>query len=188
MHETEFFIRLQRRIAQTAVGASAIRNQGKKGDIGLIKSCRDYFENELNIEEFFTLLSSETLFKGFLDRHTTALTDKFPETAKSWGAARKGLNLFLRDLTYNKYIADRYNLPTEFIENNEKLKNLEVPLDKDVAMGLHAHFTTQLPKWTGIKHLQPKDSEIYQEKAKELANERSIARIHLDLEFWRDKR
>jgi hypothetical protein len=188
MNETEFYIRLQRRIAQTAVGASAIRNQGKKGDVGLIKSCRDYFENELNIEEFFNLLTSETLFKEFLDRHTSTLTNRFPETAKSWGAARKGLNLFLRDLTYNKYIADKYNLPKEFNENNEKLKNLEVPLDKDVALGLHAQFTGQLPKWAGIKHLQPKENEIYQEKAKELANGRSIARIHLDLEFWRDKR
>jgi len=188
MHETEFYIRLQRRIAQTAVGASAIRNQGKKGDFGLIKSCRDYFEHELDIEEFFSLLSSEILFKEFLDRHTFALTDKFPETARSWGAARKGLNLFFRDLTYNKYIADKYNLPVDFNENNEKLKHLEVPLDKDVALGLHAYFTGQLPKWTGIKHLQPQDSEIYQEKAQELAIRKDIARIHLDLEFWRENR
>ena len=188
MNQTDFYKQLYRRIAQIAVGASAIRNQGKKGDKGLIKSCRDYFENEIDLTEFFNSLSSNEAYKTFLTTHTNDLANLFPLTARSWGAARKGLNLFLRDLTYNKYFADKFDLPTDFDQNNDKLKNLEVPLDKDVAKGLRKHYKRQLPKWNGIKHLTPDSSDEYQAKAMELASEKNIARVHLDLEFWRDKK
>ncbi len=45
----EFVKLMKRKIAQTSIGASALRNQGAKG---LIKISRNYFENEIILEEF----------------------------------------------------------------------------------------------------------------------------------------
>ena len=184
MNKREFDSKLKRRIAQLAVGASAIRNQGGSG---LIETCRNYFENRIDLEEFFVSLTEKGEFLTFLDNHTNEIVELFPKEAKSWGAARKGLNLFLRDICYNKYFADKFQLPTSFIDNNEKLKILEVPLDNDVATGLIRHFPNELPKWNRIKNLTKEGSEQYQNKAYELATKERIARVHLDLLFWREK-
>jgi hypothetical protein len=186
MTQEEFYIKLHRRIAQSCVGASAIRNQGKKGDKGLIKTCRTYFEHQIDVAEVFTLMCPESEYTNYLNKHTNNIVLQFPETAQSWGAARKGLNLFFRDLCYNRYFADRFSLPTEFNQNGIVLQNLEVPLDKDVAKGLRKRFKRQLPKWPGIKNLTSEISNIYQGKASEFAKEEKIARVHLDIMFWRD--
>lgn len=185
MDQTDFYTKLHRRIAQTAVGASAIRNQGGSG---LIKICRNYFEKEIDLKEFFDSLSNQDQYMNLLDRHTDAIVNRFPSTAKSWGAARKGLNLFFRDLCYNKYIADKFEIPSDLKANAEMLKFLEVPLDNDVAKGLIHFFPGQLPKWNRIKNLTKEESDQFQEKANELAFQKNIARIHLDLLFWRDIR
>ncbi|HEX2847354.1 MAG TPA: hypothetical protein VHN59_12455 [Chitinophagaceae bacterium] len=188
MDQLDFEQLLHRRIAQISVGASAIRNQGKKGDKGLIKTCRNYFENEIELSVFFKKLHDRDEYKELLDKHTQAIVSLFPETARSWGAARKGLNLFFRDVVYNKYLADKFNLSSDFISNNKMLENLEIPLDKDVAKKLRERFKQALPKWEGIKHLTEKVSAAYQLKAAELASEKNIARVHLDLEFWREQK
>lgn len=182
MTRNEFDSKLKRRIAQLSVGASALRNQGGSG---LIDTCRNYFENDIDLQAFFYSLDDKKVFSTFLNRHTNEIVNQFPEEAKSWGAARKGLNLFLRDICYNKYFADKYELPTNFIDNNEKLKLLEVPLDNDVATGLIREFP-QLPKWNRIRSLTKDQSDIYQKKASDLAAEKNIARVHLDLLFWRE--
>jgi hypothetical protein len=143
MNKDQFEIKLQRRIAQLALGASAIRNQGGSG---LINTCRNYFENNIDLQEFFSLLSAQNKYRKFIGKHTNAIVELFPEEAKSWGAARKGLNLFFRDVCYNKYFADKFQLPTNFSDNNESLKYLEVPLDNDLAQVLIRHFPKELPK------------------------------------------
>lgn len=183
MNKEEFEVKLQRRIAQLAVGASAIRNQGGSG---LIDTCRNYFENSIDLKEFFSSLPEQGKYRKFIDKHTNAIVELFPEEAKSWGAARKGLNLFFRDVCYNKYLADKFILPTNFSDNNGSLKHLEVPLDNDVEKGLIRHFPNELPKWDGIKNLNPDKSDKYQKKAGELASKEKIAKIHLDLLFWRE--
>jgi hypothetical protein len=105
---------------------------------------------------------------------------------RSWGAARKALNLFFRDVVYNRYLTDYLNIPNDFIENQYILRNMEVPLDKDVAKGLREKYS-DLPKWQSIRQLTKKESDIYQARALEYANELGLARIHLDLELWRKK-
>jgi len=185
MNKVEFDKKLQRRIAQLSVGASAIRNQGGSG---LIETCRTYFENQIDLKNFFTSLTKKDEYLKFLDNHTDEIVKLFPVGAKSWGASRKGLNLFFRDVCYNKYFADKFQLPTEFKDNNEKLKYLEVPLDYDVATGLIQKIPDELPKWNGIKNLTKSDSIKYQDKADVLAQEKGIAKVHLDLWFWRKKK
>ncbi|MBL0009471.1 MAG: hypothetical protein IPP25_20455 [Saprospiraceae bacterium] len=100
MTEKEFLSRNQRRIAQISVGASALRNQGAAG---ILAVARDYFQTSIPLATFFKNMQSHETYREFLDFHTIELQRKFPKGGKSWGAARKGLNLFLRDIVYNKF-------------------------------------------------------------------------------------
>jgi len=179
----EFLKQIHRRVAQTSVGPSAIRNQGASG---LITISRNYFEKNINLTEFRDKLVTDS-YINYLDKLTTNLRNRFPDGGKSWGAARKGLSLFFRDVVYNKYLADLLNIPTDYKENLKTLRNLEVPLDRDVATGLNKAFD-DLPRWTTIKELNEKQSKLFQDRALIYADKKGIARIHLDLEFWRSDR
>ena len=172
--------KMQRRIAQISVGASTLRNQGAKG---IIEICRNYFENSIELKEFKKELKSKN-YKKYLDRNTMELLDRFPKNGKSWGAARKGLNLFFREVVYNFYLANHLEISAVEEENRKILTRLEVPLDKDVATGLIDKFP-ELPKWKSIRKLTEKESQIYQETAFKYAEKLQLPRIHLDLEFWR---
>ena len=182
MNKTEFEKKLYRRIAQVSIGASAIRNQGGSG---LIKIFRDYFENEINPSTFFKALPKKKSYRNYLDYHTDQILIRFPKGAKSWGGARKGLNLFLRDFVYNGYFGNKYNVPTEYSELNSFIKYLEVPLDKEVAQGIIQDCQNEKPKWTNIRRLTPEISEIFQEQADIIANQKGTARVNLDLIYWR---
>ncbi len=183
MDKDEFLKQVKRRVAQISVGASAIRNQGASG---LIKTSREYFENTIDLLEFRDLLTTDK-YADYLDRLTIDLKNKFGEGGQNWGAARKGLNLFFRDVVYNKYLADFLKVPTDDQENLKMIRNLEVPLDKDVATGLTSVFR-DLPKWTTIKKLDDKQSKQFQDKALSYSESKGIARVHLDLGFWRRDR
>ena len=183
MDRVEFLKLIHRRVAQTSVGPSAIRNQGASG---LITISRNYFEKNIDLTEFRKNLTADS-YADYLDKLTTDLRGRFPDGGKSWGAARKGLNLFFRDVVYNKYLADLLDIPGDYKENLKALINLEVPLDRDVATGLNKTFD-DLPRWTTIKDLNEKQSKFFQNKALIHADKKGIARIHLDLEFWRSDR
>lgn len=183
MEKDEFLRQVHRRVAQTSVGPSAIRNQGASG---LITISRSYFEKNINLSEFREKLIKDS-YIDYLDKLTTDLRNRFPDGGKSWGAARKGLNLFFRDVVYNKYLADSLNIPTDYKENLKALRYLEVPLDRDVATGLNKTFG-DLPKWRTIKELNEKQSKLFQDRALIYADNKGIARVHLDLEFWRNDR
>lgn len=183
MDKEEFLKQIHRRVAQTSVGPSSIRNQGASG---LIAISRNYFEKNINLTEFREKLTTDS-YNDYLKKLTADLRERFPNGGKSWGAARKGLNLFFRDVVYNKYLADRLDLPTDHKENLRTLRNLEVPLDRDVAFGLYKLFS-DLPRWTTIKDLNEKQSKVFQDRALTYADSRGIARIHLDLVFWRSDR
>jgi hypothetical protein len=182
MTEQQFYQLLHRRLSQIAIGASAIRNQGSGG---LIKILRQYFETKVDLEHFTKSLIDETQYRDFLNGHTSNILTLFPDTAQSWGAARKGLNLFLREIIYSKFFSLRYSLPDNFDEFNFLVKFMEVPLDKEVAQGLIADSNGQLPKWINIKHLTPTLSETYQNQAFIIATQENVARVNLDLKYWR---
>jgi hypothetical protein len=184
MTEKEFYQLLHRRLSQISIGASAIRNQGSGG---LIKILRQYFEKKVNLEDFIKSLNDETQYRNFLNGHTKNILTLFPDTVQSWGAARKGLNLFLREIIYSKFFSYRFSLPDNFEEFNQLLKFMEVPLDKEVANGLIADSNGQLPKWINIKHLTPTLSEIYQSQAFIIATYENVARVNLDLKYWRSE-
>lgn len=178
----DFLKQIHRRLAIISVGGSAIRNQGAAG---LIDIARGYFENSISLEKFFVSLRDEGSFRRFLNSHTDQLVDQFPKGGKSWGAARKGLNLFFRDLVYNKFIAEKFHLAVNFEQFNEEVKHLEVPLDSFVAKGLYASPNNHLPRWKSIRELTKMVSDQYQSQATEVARGLNIARVHLDLKYWR---
>ena len=181
MKEKAFLDQIHKRLSIISVGASALRNQGASG---IIKIAREYFYT-IDIDEFINSLDNEDIYSNFLNKHTGMLVSNFPEDGKSWGGARKGLNLFLREIVYNKFFSNYYALSTQFNEFNQKIKFLEVPLDKDVATGIYAESEVNLPKWNSIKSLTPDVSKQYQIAAQGIAKKENFAKVNLDLRYWR---
>jgi hypothetical protein len=182
MTTDEFYKHLQRRLAQTTIGAPALRGQGG----GLVAICRTYCEHRIQPEIFFRCLKSEPLFKGFLNRHTHQLMRKFPQECRdNFGAARKALNLFFRELAYNKYFCDYYHLSADPPKNHCELAWLEIPLDSHVASAIHERFPNLPLRWNSIRRLTKRQNKIYQEHAQFIALSEGVARIHLDMVFWR---
>lgn len=171
-HDT-FITNLLYRTAQAAIGPSALRKQGASGVISAAREAAAKIDvrklSECNVQTF----------PAFLNEATDALLNRFPDKAKNWGAARKAINLYFRDLVYNADLSMYFQLkPVREL--------LEVPLDKDVATGLlDQPEGKSLPKWTSIKGLQPKTSAAYQAVAAKVASRHQVCRVDLDVFFWR---
>ena len=173
----KIFKMLQRNIAERAIGASTLRNQGASG---VIQAARDYCATKIKFAELSRY--NKDRFDRFLEKHTKKLIVSLPEGAQHWGTARKALNIFLRDALYNKYFSRQYNL-------SRCGAYFELPLDEDVANGLREELsaTMKLPKWKNIKGLSCDVSAAYQEAALLVAKKNGIDRVHLDLIYWRNR-
>ena len=126
--------------------------------------------------------SSEKRYQHWLDRQTELFLDSLPIKNRPWGAARKAINLFLRDALYNQYLSEQFKLQS--IESW-----LEVPLDSAVAKGLSLNSNRgELPLWPGLKNLEANVSEVFQAFASKQAHLKGIARVHLDMYLWLDNR
>lgn len=171
----EFISILQQRTGQLAIGRSTLRNQGAPGVIARAR----LFLQGIELSDLGAV-STKDQYLQFLENKTVELSESFPVGAKgNWGAARKALNIFLRDCLYNKYLSQEYSI--------ERLRDwLEIPLDGDVARNLSALHKSSLPKWPNIRRLSPGISSIYQEKAAEEAQKVGVARVDLDIYYWRD--
>ncbi len=173
---------LHRRVAQTCIGASSMRNQGAPG---VVEAARNYLEHEVELGAFVIAMAAEQAYRRFLDRHTQRMVARLPKGGRSWGAARKGLNLFFRDVCYNTMLAHTLGLPRSARALDKAMRWMEVPLDKDVAMALRRECG-ELPPWPSIRKLDPGTSAVYQAAAKGLAMDYGVSRIQLDLIFWRE--
>jgi hypothetical protein len=176
MQKKKFIRLVHNRVAELAIGPSALRNQGDKHVVSKARS----FLKSLEISKFAP--SSESRFLQQLDLKTKSLMKRLPKRARHFGAARKALNLFLRDVLYNTYLRRYYHFEkaTEF---------LEVPLDSYVVKGIRGDNGNVPPgKWKNIKSLDPIVSECYQSVTKRIANKKGIARLHLDNQYWRASR
>ena len=175
MKPTDFISTLQRRTGVTAIGPSALRQQGA----AVLTAAQDYVGlMDLTGASAF----DQDEFKAWLGDHTEALLDALPIRNRPWGTARKAINLFLRDVLYNQYLNDHFGFA--------KLEPwLEIPLDHAVATGLiDADKNGRLHRWPGLKHLKPEVSRIYQEFASEKAKEKGVERVHLDIYLWLENR
>lgn len=155
--------------AISAVGPSVARNMIRKGDIEHIRD----FLDRLSLRRF----SNPTTFRRALDRATASLAELLPKDR--WGAARKFLNIYLRNVTYNHYLRRAYGL-----HRIERL--LELPMDSFAAEQLRRRREgRELPRWKGVIHLTPEESASYQAVAARIAKRELIHRVHLDVLFWR---
>lgn len=175
MQSLSEIVAVQARVARVATGASATRRQGK----GSSAAARKFLET-LELEPFGT--SSHQEFERLHDNETRNLRSALPTYAQSWGLARKLLNIFLRDALYTTYLERRFKL-----SSCESF--LEIPLDSITAGKLYSLAGRRgLPRWPGVKHLQPHVSALYQAQAAVVAKQRSIARVHLDTFWWGERR
>jgi hypothetical protein len=169
----EFIERLQVRTAVLAIGRSTLRSQGAPG---MVFEARRFLRNiDLNL---FSVGGSEQ-FTGVLDMQTNLLARRFPDGGRgNWGAARKSLNIFLRDVFYCRPLCEHYKLAV--IE-----PWLEVPLDSNVHEGLLSDATSTVVPWPGVKALTPAVSSQRQGIAAVIAKSLGVARVHLDVRYWR---
>jgi hypothetical protein len=172
---SELTDRTKRHVAQLAANGSSLRNQGAPG---VVEAARGFLE-ALDLSTFVT--AGPAGFADLLDTTTAALRAWFPKGARNWGAARKVLNLFLRDCLYNIYLAKAHGLL--------RLRPLlEVPLDSQVADGLRATSLGRvLPRWPGLKRVTQAQNSEYQQAAAAIAKSLGVARVDVDLWYWRPR-
>jgi hypothetical protein len=172
----DFYGIMQRSVEVTAIGPSSLRNQGASGVINAAQE----FLAVLDLSELST--STKGDFPSHIDTATHSLLLALPKEAQNWGAARKAVNLFLRDALYNHYLTTKYKL--------HRIEEwLEIPLDRAVARGLKKLGNkAELPVWPGLKKLSPEISAQFQLFAQDIARERGLARVHLDIYLWLEER
>lgn len=180
MKQNTFLDKNRKRLSTVCVGPSTLRGQGGQ----ILQVSRNYFYT-ISLNDFFKNLPHPDKFNRFLDKHTDALLQEFRKNGcNSFGAARKGLNLYFRDVVYNKFISDYYNLPKDLNDLNDTIKHLEVPLDSFVGNGIYNNAESLVPKWKTIIGLTKAQSDIFQNAALTIAKRNKISRVHLDLLFW----
>jgi hypothetical protein len=171
------FLALMQQYLTTCIGPSTLRNQGAKN---VIRAARQYLG--LNLDLTRLSVSNEEEFLRVLDEMTVELVDRFPKPARHWGAARKAINIFLREVCYNRFLAEAYVL--------KRLEEwLEIPVDKLVAGALRRlDSAKRLPQWQGIKASTPEINQRYQQFAREIAVEKGLSRAALDMHLWLHER
>lgn len=174
MHKNiEYLKYLREREASISIGASTARNMGPTGTIEIARK----YLSELDLNRFLT--STPDKFNNELNSATKEMMRKLPRGFRYWGSSRKFINIFLRGCCYNKYLCTHHNL--------RKIEPwLELPLDSHTVKGLKTDTKRgQLPRWLGVIHLTPDDSEKYQSYASKLAKNDGVKRVDLDIKFWR---
>jgi hypothetical protein len=174
------------RIVNISISASAFRNQGDAGMMAKARSCL----SSLDLNEFAHALKGDH-FTQYLDSTTHKLWRSMKSHGGQWGTARKGLNIFLRDVLYSNFFFSNLDLRSH--HGNQ----LEVPLDSFTGKGIKEewnridpHIGKHVPRWRSVRSLSPKESAIYQEMAAELVKRgyAHLTRVDLDLVLWRKVR
>lgn len=174
----DFIDRLQARTALLAIGRSTLRNQGAPG---VVAAARRYLR-VLDLRDFS--VTTRVQFASALEKHTHLLMKRFPrETKDNWGAARKALNIFLRDVVYNRPLCEHHRL-------SHLEPWLELPLDSNAYDGLveDSAGNYDVPAWPGVKALDRSVSAELQTIADAIAKCLNTRRVHLDVRYWRKGR
>jgi hypothetical protein len=177
MKQQEFLHHIITRNARVVTGPSATRGKDNEG-VG--KAARAHLP-KIGLHRFAT--HNQRRFLTALDEETESLLRSFPTGARdNWGLARKLLNLFLRDCLYTIYLEKAFRL-----SRAEHL--FELPLDSITARELKKTAGRGgLPRWSGIIHLTPELSSLYQAHALAESKKQGYARLHLDALWWAGSR
>jgi hypothetical protein len=171
-----FIDELRMHQTRVSITVSAVRSQGP----GTGEIARRFLADELELAHL--RVASEGAYLRRLDEATTALRRRLKGKASTFGLARKLLNIYIRDCVYSRMLCAHYRLKS--IE-----PFLELPLDGIVGQALvdaarERGQLRRLPRWKSIRALTREDSKSYQDFAVELAAERRMARVHLDVTLW----
>lgn len=169
----DFLKTMQEFVAISAIGVSALRNQGR----GSHQAVRDFLAAMLLAP---LKGMGQVEYRNWINEATEELLAKWPGTERPWGAARKSVNLFMRDALYNQYLSQEHDI-------GHVEKWMEIALDSKVAEGLRSRFPA-LPPWPGLKHLEQHVSDQYQDCAQQLADGLDRSRVHLDIWLWLENR
>lgn len=163
-----FIHAVQCKVARQSVTVSAVRGQRTHG---LVHAARNALV-DLPLGPFGT--SRRAVFSRHLDLATTHIRCRLPRAARTYGIARKVLNIFLRNALYTTYLRDNYDLA-----RSEAF--YEIPLDSIVAHAMRKNLPRgSLPRWQGVKNLTPAVNALYQSAAQTLAADVAVPRVHLD--------
>ena len=155
---------LKRHLAFAAISPTTLRNMfDRPGSRGVI--CEELAG--IDLDELGNVNVHDALDQW--TRHLALLTG-------AWGPSRKALNLFLRDVSYNHWMRAHFGF--ERFEHS-----LEIPLD-GVVMTKLRNLDPSLPRPPAVKRLHPESSELFQNAASRIAENRGVARVHLDIELW----
>lgn len=180
MNKDQFNKKLINYIANYSIGTSTLRNQGAAG---VIETTRNYLKN-LNLNDFFKALKNKKSYFDYLEEHTKKLMNKYQGGAKgNFGAARKGLNIYFRNIMYHLNLVDNKKQFINYEDFNEKIKLLEIPLDKYTSKEIKKG--TNLI-WPSIRKLDSDTNKAFQLEANKIAKLENIARVNLDIKWWRD--
>ena len=173
MTSAELRREMQRHVAMVSVVGTTVRTMAPSGSTkriqGFLKSLDLCLVSDTDADRF-----AETL-----DNLTEQLRNVGENEPLYWGPARKFINLFLRDATYNCLLRHDYRLHS--IE-----PFLELPLDSHVATALRADYEgIALPEFTRVIDVDPVFSASYQTVASAIAAREGVVRVHLDLKYWR---
>ncbi|WP_041577838.1 hypothetical protein [Bdellovibrio bacteriovorus] len=182
--KTSYFKDHKRRLAKMSISTSAFRRQGKQG---LIRFTQNYINERIDLHTFAKALRSGN-YQKYLDKQTLLLVQAAKKYNCRWGTARKGLNIFFRDVLYNSYFINELKL------NLNHGWHLEIPLDsKTMSQIRRLHKSENLqslgfatPQTTSIIALHPENSLKYQIAATAIAKAKyqKHTRVDLDMEFW----
>jgi hypothetical protein len=168
---------LQKRFTTAGITQSAVRlGKARKGVTGMRAAARE-FCSRLKLNQ----LPEPATYVSTLDKWTDQLKDKFPEGGQCWGVARKCLNIFMRDASYNAHLCKMYPR-LKLLEHV-----LEVPLDSYTANGLlqeQGATNFGLKRWDAIVRLTPENHHKFQQWALIVAKREGIFRVHLDLLYF----
>jgi hypothetical protein len=173
LEHAAFLKSVQCYVANIAIGASTLRNQGAKK---VIEVARQFLAGmDLNCLKGMKLAD----YPHWLDDATHTLQKRFPRGARTkWGAARKAINVFMCHAFMNRELSTEYGL----IRLGEVM---ETPLDKLAAKKLCEWAgRRELPPWRGVGCLTPEVSRAYQEFALTKAREKAVPRACLDVLLW----
>ena len=158
MNHTTFLKHLQCYVANIAIGASSLRNQGASG---VIDAARTFLAG-LNLRHLKGI--EPRCYATWLDSATSTLQAAFPEKARNWGAARKAINIFMCHAQMNRELSSEHEL-------GRLAEVMETPLDKLSATKLcEWAVDRKLPRWPGVGCLTPDVSRAYQDFATEITN------------------
>lgn len=170
--DATFIRHVQAYTARYSVSASAARGQRSPG---LVAAARDHLR-DVRLRAFAA--RAQAPFQRALDRETQLLMRALPGGGRSWGLARKLLNIFLRNALYTSYLRDHFGLAVAE-------RWFEVPLDSIVALRLRRELPgASTPRWTAVKRLTPVNSTAFQAACRELARGHGVAPVHLDALYW----